>query len=77
MSCYDLDESKRLISALIEKAPIKYRSFVILAILTGFRRGEIVGLHLDDIDFKNNRISVKRSAYYLSGMDTNEKGSKV
>lgn len=51
-------------------------SFVILAILTGFRRGKIVGLHWDDIDFKNNRISVKRSAYYLSGMATNEKDPK-
>lgn len=76
MSCYDENTSKRLINCLLEKAPLKYKCFVILAILTGFRRGEIVGLHWDDIDFKNNTITVNRSAYYLSGNGTNEKAPK-
>lgn len=77
MSCYDEETSKRLINTLLAKAPIKYRCFVILAILTGFRRGEIVGLHWDDIDFKNHKITVNRSAYYLSGQPTSEKGPKT
>lgn len=76
MSCYDEETSKRLINTLLQKAPIKYKCFVILAILTGFRRGEIVGLHWDDIDFKNKTIAVNRSAYYLSGQGTNEKDPK-
>lgn len=76
MSCYDEETSKRLINSLLHKAPTKYKCFVILAILTGFRRGEIVGLHWDDIDFKNNTITVNRSAYYLSGYGTREKGPK-
>lgn len=77
MSCYDEETSKRLINTLLAKAPIKYKCFVILAILTGFRRGEIVGLHWDDIDFKNHKITVNRSAYYLSGQPTSEKGPKT
>lgn len=77
MTCYDEETSKRLINALLQKAPIKYKCFVILAILTGFRRGELVGLHWDDIDFKNHKISVKRSAYYLSGQPTSEKDPKT
>lgn len=77
MTCYDEETSKRLISALLQKAPIKYKCLVILAILTGFRRGELVGLHWDDIDFKNHKISVKRSAYYLSGQPTSEKDPKT
>ena len=77
MTCYDEETSKRLINVLLEKAPIKYKCFVILAILTGFRRGELVGLHWDDIDFKNHKISIKRSAYYLSGQPTSEKSPKT
>lgn len=77
MTCYDEETSKRLINALLQKAPIKYKCLVILAILTGFRRGELVGLHWNDIDFKNHKISVKRSAYYLSGHPTSEKDPKT
>lgn len=77
MTCYDEETSKRLINALLQKAPIKYKCLVILAILTGFRRGELVGLHWNDIDFKNHKISVKRSAYYLSGQPTSEKDPKT
>ena len=77
MTCYDEETSKRLINALLKKAPIKYKCFVILAILTGFRCGELVGLHWDDIDFKNHKISIKRSAYYLSGQPTSEKSPKT
>lgn len=76
MSCYDEETSKRLINSLLQKAPTKYKCFVILAILTGFRRGEIVGLHWDDIDFKNETITINRSAYYLSCYGTNEKDPK-
>lgn len=77
MTCYDEETSKRLINALLQKAPIKYKCLVILAILTGFRRGELVGLHWNDIDFKNHKISVKRSAYYLSDQPTSEKDPKT
>ena len=77
MTCYDEETSQRLINALLQKAPIKYKCLVILAILTGFRRGELVGLHWNDIDFKNHKISVKRSAYYLSGQPTSEKDPKT
>lgn len=76
MKCYDVETSKRLINALLNCDSIKYKCFVVLAILTGFRRGEIVGLHWEDIDFKNNKISINRSAYYLSGQGTNEKSPK-
>lgn len=76
MCCYDEETSKRLINCLLDKAPTKYKCFAILGILTGFRRGEIVGLHWDDIDFKNKTITVKRSAYYLSGNGTKEKSPK-
>lgn len=77
MTCYDEETSKRLINTLLAKAPIKYKCFIILAILGGFRRGEIVGLHWNDIDFKNHKITINRSAYYLSGNGVNEKTPKT
>ena len=77
MNCYDEETSKRLINRLLETAPLKYKCFVILAMLGGFRRGKIVGLHWDDIDFKNKKITINISAYYLGHSDVNEKSPKT
>lgn len=77
MTCYDEETSKKLINKLLEKAPLKYKCFVILAMLGGFRRGEIVGLHWNDIDFKNKKITINRSVYYLGGEGVNEKSPKT
>lgn len=38
-----------------------------LAIYTGMRRGEILGLRWKDIDFERSRIYVEHSLYYISG----------
>ena len=77
MSCYDEETSKKLITTLLQKAPTKYKCFVILAMLTGLRRGELVGLHWDDIDFKKSTITVNRSACYLGKQGTFEKDTKT
>ena len=54
--------------ALIEehKPPIKYKAFVTLAVYSGFRRGELMGLEWKDVDWDNNIISVKRTSNYTS-----------
>ncbi len=77
MKCFDEETSKRLINKLLETAPTKYKCFVLLAILGGFRRGEIVGLHWDDIDFGNKKITINRSVYYLGHEGVNEKDTKT
>ena len=77
MTCYDEETSKKLINKLLESAPLKYQCLVILAMLGGFRRGEIVGLHWDDIDFKNKKITINRSVYYLGHEGVNEKATKT
>lgn len=77
MTCYDEETSKKLINKLLETAPLKYKCFVILAMLGGFRRGEIVGLHWNDIDFKNKKITINRSVYYLGRKGVNEKSTKT
>lgn len=77
MSCYDKETASKMLNKLFEIAPLKYQCFVTLAILGGFRRGEIVGLHWEDIDFKNKTITINRSACYLGRQGIMEKVPKT
>lgn len=49
----DYTESKRV--------PTQYKVFFNIALFCGLRKGEILALHWDDIDFVNNTISVSKS----------------
>lgn len=66
---YTLEEVEQLF-VLLEKAPIKYRVFFTLAIYSGFRRGELLGLEWKDVDFDNNVISVRRTSNYTKARGT-------
>ena len=44
---------------------IVYRTFFVLAIYGGFRRGEILGLEWPDLDFENCVVSIRRTSQYL------------
>jgi len=50
---------------LMEDQPIYYRTAVTVLLFTGMRRGELMGLHWNDIDFDNNVICIERSLQYL------------
>lgn len=66
-SVYTVDEVKKLFELIDEhKPPIKYKAFVTLAVYSGFRRGELMGLEWKDVDWDNNIISVKRTSNYTS-----------
>ena len=62
---YTLEEVEQLFQ-LLETAPLKYRTFFTLAIYSGFRRGELLGLEWKDIDWDNNVISVRRTSNYTA-----------
>ncbi|WP_303796797.1 tyrosine-type recombinase/integrase [Ruminococcus flavefaciens] len=62
---YTLEEVAQLFQ-LLETAPLKYRVFFTLAIYSGFRRGEILGLEWKDIDWEHNVISVRRTSNYTA-----------
>ncbi len=47
-----------------ENVPIKYRVFFKLAVYSGFRRGEMLGLEWKDINWENNLINVRRTSNY-------------
>lgn len=60
---YTIEEVEQLLT-LLEQEPMKYRAFFTLAIYSGFRRGELLGLEWKDIDFENSIISVRRTSNY-------------
>ena len=60
---YTPDEVDELLKALHDES-LKYQAIIYLAIDSGARRGEIVGLTWNDIDFKNKTININKSVQY-------------
>jgi integrase len=50
---------------------------VLLAALTGMRRGELCALRWSDVDWKHNRLDVSRSVYEMAGGGWGEKPTKT
>ncbi|TGA95979.1 site-specific integrase [Sporolactobacillus shoreae] len=61
---YDEDNMKLVIKTLNEKAKLKTRVEVKLAMLCGLRLGEIAGLQIQSLNFKDNTIYVDHSLEY-------------
>ena len=59
MSILELDEIK----AFLEQASPAFRVLFMTAVLTGLRRGELLGLQRRDIDWRTNHIHVARSIW--------------
>ena len=67
---YDEEETAALLAAL-EKEPteaLKYKVAVVLALTTGCRRGELLGLEWSDINFEDSTINIQKAAQYLTGI---------
>lgn len=65
----DEKEARDLLDALVDE-DIKYRSFIVLLLFTGMRRGEALGLEWKDIDFENNVIHICRTSQYIPSAGT-------
>ena len=62
---FNRDELMEVLN-LLKNEDIITETMFNIAICTGMRRSEILGLHIEDIDFDNNLIHVKRSVVYDS-----------
>lgn len=70
---YQPDEIAAIWEAL-ETEPLKWQVIVHLMIVTGCRRGEIMGLRWDRVDFKNSQIKIDTNLLYSS---KREEGDKI
>lgn len=68
-------EAAEMLSYL-ENEPLQYQTIVQLAIMSGARLGELVGLKFSDVDFINHKIMIERSAYKLKGQPVMTKAPK-
>ena len=66
--CLDDEQARRFLAAL-ETEPLEDRALFTLALLTGYRRGELLGLEWPDIDFDTGVITIRRTSQY-----TNDRG---
>lgn len=70
------EEAQTMMECLYSE-PLMYQVLIILAIVTGCRRGELVALKWPDIDFKKGTISISKSNYTLKGQGINTKQPKT
>ncbi len=75
-AAYDEKQTAAMLEAL-EKEPLKYRVLIHLALVTGLRRGELMGLEWRDIDFQKNTLEVNRASQSLAGYGTFTKEPKT
>ena len=61
---YFQPEQVSAIRSALEREPIKWKTLVHLLLITGARRGEILGLKWDKVDFDGNRIHICNNILY-------------
>ena len=64
---YSLDEAKKLLAAIDDKAPLKYKLFFNLLAYCGMRRGEALGLEYKDINYGTSVLTISRTSNYHQG----------
>ena len=59
IEAFSIDEQQSFLDVLSNEEP--YRDIFVIALYTGMRMGEILGLKKDDVDFKDNVIHIRRT----------------
>ena len=72
---YNLEQVSQLLSCL-ENENIKYKALITLALDSGARRGEIVALKWDDLDFNTGSLKIDNSLKVVKGV-VDEKKAKT
>lgn len=71
------EDAKRFYKFLLDYPDIRYKTAMLLFLLTGFRRGEVAGLEWKDVDFEKREITVCRSVTTVNGYGMIEKEPKT
>ena len=63
-----MDEADaRKLLTLLQNEPIRYRAPITFDLLSGLRRGELLGLRWTDIDFDSETITIAQTSGYVAG----------
>lgn len=73
---YDDAQTIALIKAL-KGEELKFRVIILLTIFTGLRRGEVLGLEWQDINFKNSSLTVRQTSQYVSSIGIYTKDPRI
>lgn len=73
---FTAEEAGKMLACL-QSEPTMFQVLIHMALVTGMRRGELVAVKWNSIDFKQKTISVKRSNYKLRGQDIQTKTTKT
>ncbi len=64
---YTIEEITHIFELLDgDDVPLKFRVFFKLAVYSGYRRGELLGLEWKNVDFEHNTIKVRRMSNYTA-----------
>lgn len=73
---FSREETVQLLKCL-EDEPLMFQMLIHLAIVTGCRRGEIVALKWENINFNTNNIEIAKSNYKIKGEQIQSKSPKT
>ncbi len=74
---YFQPEQVAAIRDALEREPLKWKMLVHLLLITGARRGEVIGLKWNKVDFENNRIFICNSVLYAPDVGLYEAAPKT
>lgn len=77
--CYDEKQVQALLDALenVEHEELKYKTATIIALMTGARLGEVMGLEWQDVNTEDKYIEIRQSSQYIPGKGTFTKNPKT
>ena len=74
---YFQPEQVAAIRDALESEPLKWKTLVHLLLITGARRGEVLGLKWEKVDFEENKIHICNSVLYASDIGIYESSPKT
>lgn len=76
IECYSPEDVEQLLNVL-KKESLKYQAIIYLALDSGCRRGELLGLTWKDIDFDKKTLDINKSVQYTKELGIFEKETKT
>lgn len=74
--CFQMEEVERIRDCL-ENEPLKWKVATHLLLITGCRRGEIMGLKWDKVDWENSQIKIDKALLYATDRGVYEDTTKT